>query len=121
MIIISLLSILNSEWAIGTADKSQDLFPAIKVGKDTSGSASIVRGKLHFNMKYTNKTVSEFLDTRNMTSQDTENRTYLSDREKSFFNMEPGRCIYQSLNAIGFSHIKSKIEGKKICVKRKYL
>ena len=55
-----------------------------------------------------------------MSREEIDNFTQKADNEKAFFNMEPGRCVHQSLYAIGYSHLKSKIQGKTVCVKREY-
>ena len=39
--------------------------------------------------------------------------------ERMFFSMEPGRCVYHTLKAIGHSHLKSTVPSKPVCVKRK--
>lgn len=112
--------LLFTEWKIGTQEGIGDIFPAVKVGQNTSGSSAIVHGKLELNRKSVNKTVSEFKDTQNMTMEEIQNQTSsTTDQERAFFYMEPGRCIYQSLYAIGYSHLKSKLRSKTVCIKRK--
>ncbi|WAR20773.1 DNER-like protein [Mya arenaria] len=106
------------EWQVGTNPDGSDLFPSSKVSMDSTGSAAIVHGKVHYNNKYINKTVSEYRNMTNKTLEQIQNLTSTSKQEKSFFNMEPGRCYYQSLYARGYSHLTSKIKEKNICVKR---
>jgi hypothetical protein len=109
-----------TEWQIGTTRNGQDVFPPVKVGQRKVGSSAIVHGKLEFNRKAINKSVAEFRNMTSMTPDEIRNITETDEKEKAFFNMEPGRCVHQSLYAIGFSHLKSKIQGKTVCVKRKY-
>lgn len=106
------------EWKIGTQDDTYDIFPPIKVGQDPHGSTAIVHGQLILNNMYVNRTVVEFKNTTNMSPEEIQNLKEANDREKSFFNMEPGRCIHQSLHAIGYSHLKSKVRGNVVCIKR---
>ncbi|WAQ98208.1 hypothetical protein MAR_022581 [Mya arenaria] len=106
------------EWQIGTKPDGSDLFPSSKVGINSTGSSAIVHGKVHYNSKYINKTVSEYRNITNMTQEQIQNLTSASEKEKSFFNMEPGRCLYQSLYARGYSHLSSKINESIVCVKR---
>ena len=108
-----------SEWQIGTNPGSSDLFPSSKVGINSTGSSAIVHGKVHYNSKYINRTVAEYRNTTNMTLEQIRNITEAEEKEKSFFNMEPGRCVFQSLYAQGYSHLASKINEKVVCVKRK--
>ncbi|KAL4222208.1 hypothetical protein ACF0H5_018246 [Mactra antiquata] len=106
------------EWKIGTSFDGHDMVPPIIVGKNESGSTAIVHGKVEFDGKKINKTVAEF---KNLTGMDPDKIAELqraTDQEKSFFNMEPGRCVHQSLYGVGYSHLKSKIQGKSVCVKR---
>ncbi|XP_053407458.1 uncharacterized protein LOC123547213 isoform X2 [Mercenaria mercenaria] len=107
------------EWQIGTLKNGRDVFPPVKVGQKMVGSSAIVHGKLEFDKKAINKSVAEFRNMSGMTPEEIQNLTGTNEREKSFFNMEPGRCIHQSLYAIGYSHLKSKIQGKTVCVKRR--
>ena len=116
-----LLILVVSEWQVGTNPGSSDLFPPSKVSINSTGSSAIVHGKVHYNSKYINKTVAEYRNTTNMTLEQIQNITEAEEKEKSFFNMEPGRCVYQSLYARGYSHLASKINEKVICVKRKQL
>ncbi|WAR20850.1 CRB-like protein [Mya arenaria] len=88
------------------------------VSINSTGSAAIVHGKVHYNSKYINKTVSEYRNMTNKTLEQIQNLTSASEQEKSFFNMEPGRCYYQSLYARGYSHLTSKIKERNVCVKR---
>jgi len=88
------------------------------VGKDNSGSIAILHGKVHYNSEYINRTVAEYRDKTNMTLEQMRNITEAEEKEKSFFNMEPGRCVFQSLYARGYSHLASKINEKVVCVKR---
>ncbi|WAQ98196.1 hypothetical protein MAR_022569, partial [Mya arenaria] len=106
------------EWKIGTKPDGSDLFPSSKVGINSTGSTAIVHGKVHYNSKYINKTVSEYRNMTNMTQELFQNLTSASEKEKTFFNMEPGRCLYQSLYARGYSHLSSKINESIVCVKR---
>jgi hypothetical protein len=117
--IFSLYKILT-EWQIGTSKNGQDVFPPVKVGQKTMGSSAIVHGKLEYDKKAINRSVLEFRNMTSMTPDEIQNITKLDEREKAFFYMEPGRCVHQSLYAIGYSHLKSKIQGNTVCIKRKY-
>jgi len=108
------------EWQIGTSPNIGDLFPTSMVGSNSSGSIAILHGKVHYNNKYINRTVVEYRDKTNMTLEQMRNITEAEEKEKSFFNMEPGRCVFQSLYARGYSHLASKINEKVVCVKRTY-
>jgi len=110
--------VLFLEWQIGTTPEKDDLFPTSKVGVNSTGSSAIVHGKIHVNGKYINKTMADYRYTTNMTTEQMRNISEADEKEKSFFNMEPGRCVFQSLHARGYSHLISKINEKTICVKR---
>ncbi|XP_052219885.1 uncharacterized protein LOC127837088 [Dreissena polymorpha] len=106
------------EWRVGTQSDGDDLFPPSKVGVNTTGSFAIVHGKVHYNDKYINRTVSEYRDILNMSTKERNNLTSASEAAKSFYQMEPGRCVHQSLYAIGLSHLKSNIKKETVCIKR---
>ena len=77
-----------------------------------------MHGKLKLNKADMNKTVSEFQKKDNLTGI-TPTEHPVTEREKTFFSLEPGRCVFQTLYAIGWSHLKSKMKSKTVCVKRK--
>ena len=89
----------------------------MKVGQDASGSAAIEGGRLKLDKTLTNATMQDFLDRRNMTMEEVDKLNKTSERKKAFFFMEPGRCMHQNLYAIGFSHRKSKMRGRTVCIK----
>ena len=104
------------EWKLGSEPESDDIFPSLKVGTNQTGSAAIVQGKLELDKIPINKTVAEFYKNEN-TSVLT--NTGKKERENAFFYLEPGRCVYQTLKAIGWSHLKSRIKSKTVCITSK--
>ena len=109
------------EWRLGTYPEADDIFPPVKVGTNETGSAAIVHGKLQLNENPVNKTVAEFHKQDNQTMAEMESMRLRKEREKAFFSMEPGRCVFQTLYAIGWSHQKSKMKSKPVCIKRKLI
>ena len=107
---------LFPEWKLGSEPDSDDIFPPLIVGVNHTGTAAIDHGKLEINDIPTNKTMAEFYKTDNTTVL---NFTQKSERENTFFYLEPGRCVYQTLTAIGWSHLKSKMKSKTVCIIRK--
>ena len=107
------------EWQLGTSPEAEDVFPPVKVGVNDTGSAAIIHGSLQLNEEEVNKTVSEFYNRNNETLEDMVARHDMAYKEKTFFYMEPGRCVFQTLHAIGWSHLKSKMKSKTVCIKRK--
>lgn len=111
---------LFSEWQLGTAIEEEDILSPVKIGITKTGSAAVSHGHLALNEKQTNVTVSEFRS-RNVSDLFIEKEEPPTEREKSFFFMEPGRCIFQELYAVGWSHLRSKLQTQVVCIKRKYM
>ena len=82
---------------------------------------AIVKGKLEVNSIETDKAVSEFHEQVINTAGDIDSGANKTFRDDNFFQMEPGRCVCQSLSAIGYSHLKTKVTSNTVCVKRKLL
>ncbi|XP_045189288.2 uncharacterized protein LOC123546793 [Mercenaria mercenaria] len=108
------------EWSVGTSIGKTDVLPPSMSGVNSTGSSAIVNGKLVFNSKLVNRTVIEYKDKTNMSIEEIQNLTNLNEKEKTFFQLEPGRCFHQSLYAIGYSHLKSKMQQRTVCIKRKH-
>ena len=81
---------------------------------------AIVKGKLEVNSIETDKAVSEFHEQVNNTVGGIDSGANKTFRDDNFFQMEPGRCVCQSLSAIGYSHLKTKVTSNTVCVKRKF-
>ena len=88
------------------------------MGINETGSAAIVHGELELNDEPVNKTIAEFHRQTNVSNM-TSNQRYI--KEKTFFFMEPGRCVHQTMYAIGWSHLKSRLKSKTVCIKRESL
>ena len=80
---------------------------------------AIVKGKLEVNSIETDKPVSEFHEQVIDTVGDIDQGANKTFRDDNFFQMEPGRCVCQSLSAIGYSHLKTKVTSNTVCVKSK--
>lgn len=107
-----------SEWQLGTAIEEEDILSPVKIGINKTGSAAITHGHLALNEKQINVTISEFRG-RNVSDLLFEEEKPPTEREKSFFFMEPGRCIFQNFYAVGWSHLRSKLQTQVVCIKRK--
>ena len=81
---------------------------------------AIVKGKLEVNSIETDKAVSEFHEQVIDTVGDIDSGANQTFRDDNFFQMEPGRCVCQSLSAIGYSHLKTKVTSNTVCVKSKW-
>ena len=91
-----------------------DIFPRIKIGSKSSRAVAIVDGKMWLDNKNTNTTLSEYI-LRNWSDE-----SIAQARQNSFFEIEPGRCMFVSLFAVSRSHMASKIPVDTQCVKREY-
>ena len=106
------------EWQLGTKPRHIDIFPPVLVGTANAGTVAIDNGMLEIKDGSASQknTLIEFRP------QDGESVSVLnktSMEEQMFFSMEPGRCVYHTLKAIGHSHLKSAIDSKPVCVKSK--
>ena len=88
------------------------------VGVAKAGVAAIVNGvlELEYESASYNKTLMEFRP-QDAGTVNLLNKTSLE--QQTFFSMEPGRCVYNTMKAIGYSHLKSTIDSKPVCVKSK--
>lgn len=88
------------------------------MGVNSTGTAAIVNGKLELNEQATDKSLAEFhaqdVDTINALEES-------SETEKTFFSMEPGRCVYHTVSAMGYSHLRSTLKSKPVCIKSKQI
>ena len=80
-----------------------------------------MQGKLELNSLPTDKTLSEFHEQVIDSVSNIDSGTDNTIREGDFFSMEPGRCVNQTLYAIGWAHLRTKIKSSTVCVKSKSL
>ena len=86
------------------------------VGASQAGSVSIIDGEMWLNGSNTNRSVSEFTvkNWRNLTQEE------IKESVQDFtFMVEPGRCLYPKLYAVGYSHLSSEITTDVVCIARK--
>ncbi|XP_048251916.1 uncharacterized protein LOC124135018 [Haliotis rufescens] len=101
---------LYYEWTIGTVPATDDVFPIIKVAPPADSKISIEQGHLLIDGKNTNISLSDY------NTNDTDSNT--SKADGSFLMLEPGRCYYHSLHAVGRSHVAVAVPTLPVCVKR---
>ena len=89
-----------------------DIFPRIKIGYKSSRAVAIIDGKMWLDNKDTNTTLAEYI-LRNWS-----NESIARARQNSFFQIEPGRCMFVSLFAVSRSHMASTIPVDVQCIKR---
>ncbi|XP_063447918.1 uncharacterized protein LOC134727466 [Mytilus trossulus] len=100
------------EWEIGSEPGTDDVFPRIMVGITESKKAFIRDGKLWIDETSLNASVGEFANTT------WNNETMKAAKLNTFFNLEPGICVYVTLYAVGRSHLSSTVYSNPLCVKR---
>jgi hypothetical protein len=103
------------EWQVGSSPHGDDIFPRVKIGLQDSKKATIERGKLHIDDKSLNTSIGEYAK-QNWTAE-----TMKKAKANTFFNMEPGLCLYITLFAVGRSHLSSSRELEPFCIKRKII
>jgi hypothetical protein len=107
--------VCSVEWEIGSEPKTDDVFPRIKVGITESKRAFIKNGKLWIDSTPLNTSVGDFA-----------NKTWTDEKApqskvNTFFHLEPGKCVYVTLYAVGRSHLSSTLQSTPLCVKRKFV
>ncbi|CAG2231211.1 unnamed protein product [Mytilus edulis] len=100
------------EWEIGSSPGTDDVFPRIMVGITESKKAFIRDGKLWIDETPLNASVGEFANTT------WNNETMKAAKMNTFFNLEPGKCVYVTLYAVGRSHLSSTVYSNPLCIKR---
>ncbi|XP_052073991.1 uncharacterized protein LOC127711867 [Mytilus californianus] len=100
------------EWEIGSEPGTDDVFPRIMVGITESKKAYIRDGKLWIDETPLNASVGEFANTT------WNNETMKAAKMNTFFNLEPGKCVYVTLYAVGRSHLSSTVYSSPLCIKR---
>ncbi|XP_013394005.1 uncharacterized protein LOC106161555, partial [Lingula anatina] len=100
------------EWQIGSADGESDIFPRSKIGVTNSTKVAILNGKLIMNDVDANMSISV------MANHSASNKSNEDIRKNSFFSMEPGRCLHQSLIATSKAHKSALVANLTTCIKR---
>ena len=101
---------------MGTWKWGTDIIPASIIGFSQRGKVEVVGGELWLNGNKTGKSLAAFSPNTwgNITEAD------VKTKENDYrFRMEPGRCVYLSLSAVGYSNLDSNISSQHICFKRK--
>lgn len=105
-----------SEWQMGTYKDGTDIIPKTIIGLTKEGSAQVIGGELWLNGNKTGKSIAALSQNtwRNLTN------TEIINTESDFrFFMEPGRCVYLSLIAVGYSNLEAYISTNQLCFKSK--
>ncbi|XP_013400547.1 uncharacterized protein LOC106166509 [Lingula anatina] len=100
------------EWQIGSADGDSDIFPLSKIGVTNSTKIAISDGKLVMDNVDASMSISA------MANHSASDKSTEDLRQESFFSMEPGRCLYQSLIATSKAHKSSSVANITSCIKR---
>ena len=106
--------IFFTEWEIGSEPETDDVFPRIKVGITDSRKAFIKDGKLWIDETPLNTSVGEFAN------KSWSNESVHEAQSNTFFVLEPGKCVYVTLYAVGRSHLSSTVQSDPLCIKREY-
>ncbi|XP_062588035.1 uncharacterized protein LOC134249704 [Saccostrea cucullata] len=104
------------KWKMGTSKDGTDIIPSSVIGVTNEGTAEIIGGELWLNGEKTGKSLAAFAPETwgNMTGSEVDNV------ENNFrFQMEPGRCVFLSLVAFGYSNLETTISSQKLCFERK--
>ena len=104
----------SAELAIGTAKGKDDIFPKTVVGQKGTKKVSIVHGFVKRDESPAGISVGDYTK-KNMSTSD------LPDPSANLFNMEPGRCLQQTLYGVSKAHVATPFEVMPVCVKRKCL
>ncbi|KAK7460764.1 hypothetical protein BaRGS_00038811, partial [Batillaria attramentaria] len=99
------------EWAIGTSEGKDDIFPRTVVGPKGTTKVAIVDG--FFQSDTDNKRISIGDYTKKNFSTDTP-----PDPSANKFLMEPGRCLYQQLFGVNKAHWSTALDVVPLCIKR---
>ncbi|XP_061188852.1 uncharacterized protein LOC133197029 [Saccostrea echinata] len=104
------------KWKMGTYEGGTDIIPLSIIGVTNEGIAEIIGGELWLNGNKTGKSLAAFAPETwgNLTGSEVDNE------ENNFrFQMEPGRCVFLSLVAFGYSNLETTISSQKLCFERK--
>ncbi|XP_061168901.1 uncharacterized protein LOC133178169 [Saccostrea echinata] len=104
------------KWQMGTYEGGGDIIPPTIIGLTREGTAEVISGELWLNGNKTGKSLAA-LDPGtwgNLTESE------INKTESDFrFRMEPGRCVFLSLIAVGYSSLEANISSQRMCFKRK--
>lgn len=103
---------------MGTYKGGADIIPPTTIGLTAEGTAEVIGGELWLNGNKTGKSLAALTPNtwKNVTASDT------NKAESDFrFLMEPGRCVFLSLIAVGYSGLEANISSQRICFERMYL
>lgn len=100
------------EWQMGTYKDGADIIPKTIIGLTKEGSAQVIGGELWLNGNKTGKSIASLSQNiwRNLT-----NKEIIKTESDFQFFMEPGRCVYLSLIAVGYSHLEANISTNQLC------
>ena len=110
-----IIGILNvfTEWQIGSSVDRHDVFPLTRIGSNEAKTVGIVSGAMRLDGMDIHPGLGDFFE-RTMTNINT-----TEILQKDHFELEPGRCVYQSLFAVSRSHLWNKIDLPPLCIKSK--
>lgn len=103
---------------MGTYKGGADVIPQTIIGLTKEGSAQVIGGELWLNGNKTGKSLAALSPSTwgNFTEQE------ISNTESDFrFLLEPGRCVYLSLIAVGYSNLEANISTQQLCFKSKLM
>lgn len=104
-----------SEWQMGTYEGSADIIPPTIIGLTRKGMAQVLDGELWLDSNNTEESfIAVVPNTWNILPTEM-NKTHDDFR----FLMEPGRCVYLSLIAVGYSNLEANVSSRHICFKSK--
>lgn len=104
-----------SEWQMGTYEGSADIIPPTIIGLTRKGMAQVLDGELWLDSNNTEESfIAVVPNTWNIIPTEM-NKTHDDFR----FLMEPGRCVYLSLIAVGYSNLEANVSSRHICFKSK--
>ncbi|KAK7493720.1 hypothetical protein BaRGS_00015049 [Batillaria attramentaria] len=98
------------EWAIGTAEGKEDLFPKSRVGLNSTKKVAIVDGFMQLDGAPGGISIGDY--TKKNMSSDTP-----PDPTANKFLMEPGRCLRQRVYGGNKAHVRTAIDVTPTCIK----
>ena len=101
-----------AEFLIGSSEGKEDIFPRAKIGKASARSVRIEDGRLIFDNQNDTSTLAEFV-LKNWTETELDEA-----KHNTFFNLEPGRCLFMSIVAVSRGHKRSRVPIEPTCLKR---
>ena len=102
-----------SEWSIGTEYSREDVFPKTRVGVNTTKKVALVNGYMQLEGLPSGVSIGDFTK-RKVTSDSS------PDPTANRFQMEPGRCLKQTIYGVSKAHVLSRVDVMPTCVKRVY-